>query len=339
VRKGVKAVWIAALAGSAFLPGVACAQVSDPKPGQGAPAALPNPEPVQVAPQDETIVPDAEFEAALPKLSDDINAPLEPMQDFGNKPPVTRPATPGAVTSQIENFPPPAAEDPAFAETLVPLAQFKVEPVKIEGVDDEKVASIRYTTVVEGLDKIGLEDRFRDLSALEDGDGKAANATMVAARAREDEKLALRLMQSLGYYDGTATSTLDQAPKNSGNVRATITATPGNLYRLGEVKIVSDPTVPAGLLDKELNLNPGDPIQAERVQGAEPAAPATGLSLHQARRARHLARRGDPARRLYLAGGSRPALIVWRDRHRGAPPGVRSRSHRHSPPLQARPDL
>jgi translocation and assembly module TamA len=268
VRKGVEAVWFAALAGTAFLPGVACAQVSDPKPGQGAPASLPNPGPVQTAPQDETIVPDAEFEAALPKLSDDINAPLEPMQDFG-KPQVTKPATPAAVTDQIESFPPPAAEAPEFAEPLIPLAQFKVEPVKIEGLDDEKIASIRYSTVVEGLDKVGLEDRFRDLSALEDGDGKAANATMVAARAREDEKLAVRLMQSLGYYDGTAVSTVEQNPKNSGNLRATITATPGNLYRLGEVKIVSDATVPAGLLDKELNLNPGDPIQAERVQGAE----------------------------------------------------------------------
>jgi len=269
VHRGVKAVWIAALAGSAFLPGVACAQVSDPKPGQGAPSALPNPDPVQTAPQDETIVPDAEFEAALPKLSDDINAPLEPMQDFGNKPPVTQPATPGAVTSQIKSFPPPAAEDPAFAEPLIPLAQFKVEPVKIEGIEGEKITTIRYTTAVEGLDKVGLESRFRDLSALEDGDGKAANATMVAARAREDEKLAVRLMQSLGYYDGTAISTVEQNPKNSGNLRATITATPGNLYRLGQVRITADPTVPAGLLDKELNLNPGDPIQAERVQGAE----------------------------------------------------------------------
>ncbi|WP_253190477.1 autotransporter assembly complex family protein [Sphingomonas sp. LM7] len=235
--------------------------------------SLPNPEPVQTTPQDsaaqdEAIVPDAEFEAALPKLSDDMNAPLEPMKGF-DKPQVTQPATPGAVTSQIESFPPPAAEAPEFARPLTPLAEFKVEPVKIEGVDDEKVATIRYTTVVEGLDAVGLEDRFRDLSALEDGDGKAANATMVSARAREDERLAVRLMQSLGYYDGTAISMIDQNPRNSGNVRATITATPGKLYRLGQVNVVAGPTVPAGLVDRELNLNPGDPIQAERVQGAE----------------------------------------------------------------------
>lgn len=266
MRRGVKAVWFAALAGTAFLPGVACAQIADPGPGQGAPVSPAPVDTTQTTPQDETIVPDAEFEAALPKLSDDINAPLEPMKDFQQP---AQPATPGTVTNQIESFPPPAAEAPEFAQPLTPLSEFKVEPVRIEGVDDEKPTTIRYTTIVEGLDKIGLESRFRDLSALEDGDGKAANAAMVAARAREDELLAVRLMHSLGFYDGTAISTIEQNPRNSGNVRATITATPGALYRLNSVEVVSGPTVPPGLLDRELNLNPGDPIQAERIQGAE----------------------------------------------------------------------
>lgn len=266
MRKGVKTVGMAVLAGTAFLPGVACAQIADPGPGQGAPVSPAPVDTTTTTPQDETIVPDAEFEAALPKLSDDINAPLEPMKDFQQP---ARPATPGTVTSEIESFPPPAAEAPEFAQPLTPLSEFKVEPVKIEGVDDEKPTTIRYAVVVEGLDKIGLEGRFRDLSALEDGDGKAANAAMVAARAREDELLAVRLMHSLGYYDGTAISTIEQNPQNSGNVRATITATPGALYRLNNVEIVSGPTVPPGLLDRELNLNPGDPIQAERIQGAE----------------------------------------------------------------------
>jgi translocation and assembly module TamA len=276
VHKGVKAVWIAALAGSAFLPGIACAQISNPTTGQGAPTPAPSPTPARGAEaaaspaQDEAIVPDAEFEAALPKLSDDLNAPLEPLQGF-QQPPATPGAaqTPEAAAAAIDAFPPPAAESPEFAQPLPPLSEFRVEPVKIEGLDDEKVGTIRYTTVVEGLDSVGLEDQFRELSALEDGDGKAANATMVAARAREDELLAVRLMNSIGYYDGTAVSMIEQNPQNSGNVRATITATPGALYRLGTVRITGDVTVPPGLVDRELNLNPGDPIQAARVQGAE----------------------------------------------------------------------
>ncbi len=286
MSKGVKAVWLAALAGTAFLPGLAQAQIADPTPGQGAPT--PTPAPTPDSPQasgstaapfanEEPIVADDAFEAQLPKLSGDINAPLEPIPRF--EPTVPAPAagapTPGAAPTQgalqdsIESFPPPAAESPEFAQPLPPLADFRVEPVAIAGVEDEKVGSVRYTTVLEGLDAVGLSARFRTLSALEDGDGEAANATMVAARAREDESLAVRLMQSIGYYDGTAISTIEQNPRNSGNVRATITATPGSLYRLGTVRIVSDPTVPAGLIDAELNLNPGDPIQADRIQGAE----------------------------------------------------------------------
>nr|WP_256731374.1 BamA/TamA family outer membrane protein [Sphingomonas sp. dw_22] len=255
------------------MPAVAHAQISDPKPGQGAPApALPDPVPTVSPQQQEPIVPDAEFEAALPKLSDDINAPLEPMQDFQAQPAAPAPSavpTVPEVSRQIEqDFAPAAAEAPEFAEPLQPLAEFKVEPARSDDAD-EKAPTIRYTTVVEGLEKVRLEDRFRALSSLENGDGKAVNAAMVSARAREDEKLAVRLMQSLGYYDGTAISTIEQNPKNSGNVRATIAATPGTVYRLGTITIVSDPTVPPGLLDRELNLNPGDPIQADRVQGAE----------------------------------------------------------------------
>jgi translocation and assembly module TamA len=277
VGKGVKAVWIAALAGSAILPGVALAQIADPKPGQGAPppAAAPTPTPSQ---QEEPIVSDEAFEAGLPKLSDDINAPLEPVEAFRQpgQPQTVQPILPTVQpipgveqADEDDGFTAPPPEAAEFAEPLPPLSTFKLETVKIEGVDDEKLGQIRYTTAVEGLDKIGLDDEFRDLSALEDGDGKAANAAMVSARAREDEQLAVRLMRSLGYYDGTAVSTIEQNPRNSGNVRATISATPGPLYRLGSVRIVSDPTVPAGLLDRELNLNPGDPIEAVRVQGAE----------------------------------------------------------------------
>ena len=82
MRRGVKRIWLAALAGTACVPGLAHAQVSDPKPGQGAPPSGPAPAPaaapapaqdgtVRVAPVDESpIVPDAQFEAAMPKIEE-----------------------------------------------------------------------------------------------------------------------------------------------------------------------------------------------------------------------------------------------------------------------------
>lgn len=276
MRKGVRAVWVAALAGAGCVPAIGHAQINDPKPGQGAPppAAVPADPPSDA--QTVPIVPDKAFDAALPKLSDDINAPLEPLRDFRKadapaaeaRPATTAPSTmPPAAAEQ--GFAPAAPESPELLEPLPPLATFKVEPVGASPNDDEKAPALRYTTSVTGLDPLRLTGRFRQLSALQSGKGKAANVAMITARAREDEKLALRLMKSLGYYDATASSTVAQDPPNSGALHATVTASPGRLYRLGSVRIDADATVPPGLLDRELNLNPGDPIQADRVLAAE----------------------------------------------------------------------
>ena len=286
MRKGVKRIWLAALAGTAFVPGLAHAQISDPKPGQGAPPSGPAPAPsatptptpdgtVVVAPVDESpIVPDAQFEAAMPKIEGDINAPLEALPSPTGGTPAPVPTTQGQATQQVqqqaeETFAAAPAEDAEFVKPLPPLSEFKVEPAVEDKTADKKSVTIRYSTHEEGLSALGLEDLFEDLSALENGGGRAANTAMVAARAREDEKLAVRLLNSRGYYDATAISTVEPDPARQGAVRATISVTPGPLYRLGDVKIDSDPTVPPGLLLRELNLNPGDPIEAERIQGAE----------------------------------------------------------------------
>lgn len=285
--KGVRVVWVAALAGAGFVPAVAHAQLNDPKPGQGAPQSAPQaPRDAAVSDmqQNAPIVPDKTFEDALPKLSDDINAPLESLGGFqqpaqGSNAPAAPSASATSAASGIpsqqptitdeQGFAPAGAETPEMLAPLAPLASFKVEPVADTVEEDDKAPAIRYTTELVGLDALRLDDEFRGLSALQHGKGKAANATMVSARAREDEKLAVRLMKSLGYYDATASSSIAQNPPNSGALRATITASPGKLYRLGSIRIESDPTVPPGLLDRELNLNPGDPIQADRVLGAE----------------------------------------------------------------------
>lgn len=263
MRIGVKAVWVAALAGVAVLPGIAHAQIDDPKPGQGAPAPAPAPPPVQSA--EEPIVPDAEFEASMPAITGDIDAPLDPMA----------PAAPwqkiDLLGARIDSaFEAIVTEEPEFNAPLPALAEFDVDPaIEIAGVKDGKTVVIFYTNRTEGLDAIDAEGRFEGLSALRKGKGKAANAAMVAARAREDERLAIQLMQSLGYYDGTAISTIEIDTTRQGRLIATITATPGQVYTLGSVTVNAGLTVPAGLVDRELPLHVGDPIEADRVQGAE----------------------------------------------------------------------
>ncbi|WP_406698408.1 autotransporter assembly complex protein TamA [Sphingomonas qomolangmaensis] len=252
-----------------LLPAAAVAQVSaEPAPEQSAPA-----------PQVEgPIIPEAEFEAALPSLSGDINAPLEPMQDFETPatPPMTTETTdadqvvaPGVIDPNAI-APQPLSAEATLAEPLPPLATFEVNPpIEVAAGTDTKPVEIRYTIAVAGLEEVGLDDEFEALSALEEGDGEAANATQVAARAREDEELALRLLRSIGHYDATVVSAVEQNPANSGNLRAVLTATPGPMYRFGSIEVKADQTVPAGMILRELPLKVGENIDAARVQGAE----------------------------------------------------------------------
>ena len=236
-----------------------------PAKGPDAPKPVATPTPTADAP----IVPEAEFDAALPPLSGDLNAPLEQMTPA----PIATPtaAVPAATGDALT---PVQAVDPALTEPLQPLATVDTTPlVTAADVADENAPEIRYDTVVKGLDELNLAGRFKTLSALQDGGGKATNTTQVAARAKEDEALAIRLMKSLGYYDAAATSIVETTPpggsRSVGKLRAILTASPGRLYTLSSVTVQADPTVPPHLVERELPLKVGDPIQADRIQGAE----------------------------------------------------------------------
>ena len=234
---------------------------------------------------DAPIVPDAAFNSALPPLSNDINAPLEPMPlddastttavKKSKLPALNAPAPVAQSAAQAPivpgALPAPAPIDPQLAAPLEPLSTFNTEPLQsVAEVKGRDAPEIAYDTEVRGLDPLKLTDEFNSLSALKEGKGKAANATQVSARAREDEALAVRLMKSLGYYDGTAVSTLEQPAAGSGNkLRAIVSATPGKIYTLGSIEVQAGPTVPPDLVRRELPLKVGDPIEAARVQGAE----------------------------------------------------------------------
>ncbi len=200
---------------------------------------------------DAPIVPDAEFESALPRIHDDLNAPLEPIQPFDQ--------------------PPLPAPDPVLVQPLPPLATFDVEtpttPAQAE--DTESAATIRYRVAVEGLREVELAGRFGDLSALDKGDGQAANGAVIAARAREDERLALSLLHSEGYYDAVVTSRVEPVPNAPDRVVATIAAVPGPRYRLGAITVAGPDTIPSGLARQALALKSGDPIEAAAVEGGE----------------------------------------------------------------------
>jgi translocation and assembly module TamA len=257
----------------------AAAQIAQPgtAPAKGPDAPRPDATATPVANGSDQgpIVPEAEFDAALPPLSGDINAPLEAMTAApASTSTSTSTTTPAQTPVAGDALTAPEAVDPQLTEPLQPLATVDTTPLETAAdVADRDAPEIRYDTVIRGLDELDLAARFKTLSALEEGDGKATNVTQVGARAKEDEALAIRLMKSLGYYDASAISTVETTPPGSprsvGRVRATVIASPGRLYTLSSITVQAEPTVPVGLVERELPLKVGDPIQADRIQGAE----------------------------------------------------------------------
>lgn len=232
-------------------------------PAQGQEVARPSEAPPAQPPTGE-IIPDAEFEASLPSLDPALGDPLEPIQDFD------MPAGPDG-TGIVPDASVP--DDPALSEPLPPLTTFDVTTPAATAEDADEAPPVRYALTVEGLEEVGLEDRFLELSALEDGDGEATNAAQIGARAREDEQLLLRLLRSEGYYDGTGTIAVEQVPETPGQVRVVVTAAPGDRYRFGQIAVSGPATEPAGLAREALPLKTGDPIVAAEVEAAEANVP------------------------------------------------------------------
>ncbi len=188
-------------------------------------------------------VPDGAFEAALP--------------------PLTAPAPPAAP-------PAPPPPDPALAEPLPPLAAAAAAtPATVADTSDAKPPSVRYRVDVAGLKEVGVDGRFRGLSALLSKGRSAGNAAEIAARAAEDRDLAERLLRSEGYYDGVATTTIGPAPGAPDERLVTLTATPGPRYRLGAVAITGAPPEPQAIAREALQLRTGAPIVAADVEAGE----------------------------------------------------------------------
>jgi len=167
--------------------------------------------------------------------------------------------------------------DPELAADLPPLDSFDVEPVTLaESDDDTRPVEVAYTVSVNGLDAADdetdtdLADQFDDLSALKEGDGKAANVAQVSARLTEDSALIQRMLAAEGWYEGQANTRIDTTDEGEGQtLAAVIDVAPGKRYVFSDIVINAQPTEPADLIRSNLPLKIGEPIVADRVQGAE----------------------------------------------------------------------
>ena len=219
------------------------------------------------------IIPDEEFDASLPPI--DEQAPIGTVEDWDEQ----------QRRLQQQGLPPPPDNDPEIDQPLVPLQEFDVQPFDESSYTEEEEngsAKARYTYRIEGLDQIDgddpkapvskgdISDRFREHSALKDGDGEAANGAMVNARLQEDRKLLADILSSEGYFDALIEGRVDLPEEGLGDrLTVTLDVTPGKRYRLGEVKLDATALVPPDLGLSNFAPRTGEPIVAERVLAAE----------------------------------------------------------------------
>ncbi|WP_231729223.1 MULTISPECIES: autotransporter assembly complex protein TamA [unclassified Sphingopyxis] len=180
--------------------------------------------------------------------------------------------------------------DAELAAPLPPLDSFDVTPVEFaEPEDASESRSIAYAVKVTGLEApddstdADLADLFGDLSALYDGDGKADNIAMLRARLSADAELMSRILASEGYYDAVVNTRIDRGDRpdrsdaaaveaaRSQPITALIDVKPGVRYSFSDIVIDAKPTVPPKLIEDNFPLAVGEPIVAQRVQGAEAA--------------------------------------------------------------------
>ncbi|WP_275229694.1 autotransporter assembly complex protein TamA [Novosphingobium album (ex Liu et al. 2023)] len=241
------------------------------------------------------VIPDSEFNAAIPPLdaNDDaeLDRPLESITDFerrlaadqagvapteGQAAPLGDPAlADGDATEEVGDAP---VRDAELTAPLPSIDQFEVAPVQFaeDASDEQKDAEVAYRTQIDGLDladketDAGLKSQFNSLSALKSGDGKAANVAMVSARLNEDSELVRNVLASEGWFDPVVRARIDRSAVADGPpLTAVIAVTPGKRYALAGIVVQADPTDPPGLIADNLALKVGEPIVAPRIQGAE----------------------------------------------------------------------
>lgn len=246
-------------------------------------------------PQVPTIIPDDEFNSAIPKLdaADDpeLGKPLESITEFerrlaaeqaGAKPqegaaaPLNNAALDDADrTEEIGDAP---VRDAELTAPLPPIDQFEVSPVQFadDAPADAETVEVHYRVDLQGLQlgdggaEARVRGQFDALSELKKADGKAANTAMLSARLTEDSKLLETALAAEGWYSPVIRTRLDPSrDQNDKTLNAVVSVAPGKRYTFSDIVIQADPTEPPTLIRDNLALNVGEPIVADRVQGAE----------------------------------------------------------------------
>lgn len=205
----------------------------------------------------------------------DPSAPLEPWPDIdlpwpdmSTAPDETRTeSVPSGVESEIPQTPDTSVADAATARRY---------SYRIEGIDPAESTE--------------LLARFRELSTLEDYRGEPANAAQIDRRARADGELIAELLRAYGHYDAMVRT--DVVAGADGAFLVTLDVEPGPVYRFTDIRLPgldAAAGTDAEVLRQSFAVVPQDPVNAEKVNGAEAA-----LRAELGRRGYAFAEVGEP---------------------------------------------
>jgi len=138
------------------------------------------------------------------------------------------------------------------------------------GVD---IAGLSGTDGVAAETETAIRNRFRLLSALEEGKG-AGNTAQIDRRARQDEALLNQLLRAAGYYGAGVNTRIEE--ERTGRLGVTLLARPGTLYTLSTVDLpgLDEAGDQTAQLRKSFGLEAGQPADSDRIAAAVAALKA-----------------------------------------------------------------
>ena len=224
----------------------------------------------------------------------DQNLPLDPMPDLGvdwpdmGQPDTVTPLLPDPtdvpeVIGDVEN---PALTDPT-AEESEDVAAFADS-------GEEK----HYSVQLNGIDSITdpqFDSRFKQLSALREGEGKPANLAQINRRIKEDSELLDRLLRAKGYYAARVRNAISASPEAADRLAVQFEIVPGVRYLLSSVDLQG--LAAAGEREAKLReafpVHVGDPIDADAILAGQ-----ASLSIALSENGFPFARVGEPEVRI-----------------------------------------
>lgn len=169
----------------------------------------------------------------------------------------------------------PLTDDDADVETAT--SDMPMPVVTPDSEAGENVATFadigeerRYTVALNGLDTIAdaqFKLRFDELSALRQGENKAANLAQINRRIKEDSDLLDRLLRAKGYYAARIRGAVSAPPAGSDRLAVRFTIIPGTQYLLASVDVagLAETGSREPALRTAFSPKVGDPVDADKI--------------------------------------------------------------------------